>query len=488
VVYRLWEEAATAGLPAFDPPEILEADLSALLLDCAIWGIDDPRSLQWVDPPPVAAIEEARKRLRILNAIDEQARPTEHGKKIAALPLPPRLAHMLIEAIGRGWGKTAADAAVLLSERGLGGNDADLELRLARWRSEKGQRAEAARGLARNWLKLAAPTVTHGDGPLGACVALGFPDRVAKRRARDGADWSSVGGRGFRLDPLSPLAREEWLAVAEVGGAAAGARILAAAPIDQPTVESLFADRIESGCSVEFLPETGGVRASRGRRLGALLLSGGQDAAADSAAVAAALFQGVRQYGLGRLPWSEAAESLRRRTAFARQVDASIADLSDEALSATLQDWLPPLLEGKRRLDEVDSGALSGILDSLLGWDGKQRVEATAPHAFTTPAGSSHAIDYQAEGGPTVTARVQAFFGLSRHPAIAEGKVPLLLSLTSPAGRPIQTTRDLPGFWKGSWTAVAKEMRGRYPRHPWPEDPAAADPTLRTKRSAAKRA
>ena len=481
-VYRLWEEAATASLPRFDPPEIVEADLSALLLDCALWGIADPRALRWLDPPPAAAVEEAGRRLRSLGALDEDGRVTPHGKAMAAIPLPPRLAHMILAAGARGWGRTAAEVAVLLSERGLGGNDADLELRLRRWRGDKSGRAEAARGLARKWAGFAAATKGE-QAPVGACLALAFPDRLAKRRASDGADWISVGGRGFRLDPASPLAREPWLAVAEVSGSAAGARILAAAPIDQPTIETLFADRIVSGTSVTFVPETGGIRASQGRRLGAVELSGGADARADPDAVAAALVEGVQRHGLDRLPWSDAARSLRLRTAFARRHDDSLADLSDAALLAGLDQWLPLLVAGKRRLGDVDPSALGGVLDAVLGWEGKRSVDRLAPSHYVSPAGSSHPIDYAAEGGPTVTVRVQALFGLAAHPAVADGKVPLVLSLTSPAGRPIQTTRDLPGFWSGSWSAVAKEMRGRYPKHSWPDDPAKADATLRTKRA-----
>jgi len=313
---------------------------------------------------------------------------------------------------------------------------------------------------------------------------LAFPDRLSKRRDASGENWASVGGRGFRLDPASPLAREDWLAVAEVAGTAAGARILAAAPVDQASVEALYADRIRAGASVEFDPATGGVRTHHGRRLGAILLSGGQDSRPDPAAVAAALVDGVRGHGLDRLPWSEAALSLRRRAAFARRHDASLPDLGDAALLEDLDDWLPLLVASKRRLSDVEPSALSGLLDARLGWDGKQRIERLAPSHFTTPAGSTHPIDYEAEAGPTVTARVQAFYGLAEHPKA--GGEPLVLSLTSPAGRPIQTTRDLPGFWKGSWAAVAKEMRGRYPRHLWPEDPAGADPTLRTKKGAAR--
>ena len=318
---------------------------------------------------------------------------------------------------------------------------------------------------------------------MGACIALAFPDRVSKRRAADGADWLSVGGRGFRLDPASPLAREEWLAVAEVSGAAAGARILAAAPIDQAMVELLFADRIRSGADVRFDPATGTVRASHGRRLGAILLSGGRDSRADPAAVEAALLEGVRQHGLDLLPWSESAAALRRRAAFARRFAPDLPDLSDEALLAALDQWLPVLLGGRSSLRDIEPGALSGTLDALLGWEGRKTVDRLAPSHFESPAGSRHPIDYEAEAGPTVEVRAQALFGLDRHPEVAGGEVPLVLAMTSPAGRPIQTTRDLPGFWRGGWAAVAKEMRGRYPRHSWPDDPASAEPTLRSKKA-----
>lgn len=484
VAYRLWEEAATAGLPAYDPPEIAEADLSAVYLDCAIWGVRDPRALRWLDPPGEAAVAEARTRLGALDALDADGRPTAHGRAIAGLPLPPRLAHMLVMAGARGWGRTAADVAVLLSERGLGGPDADLEVRARRWSSERGQRADAGRRLADRWTKLAGGR--GGPGPIGACVALAFPDRVARRRGGDGADWISVGGRGFRLDPASPLARSEWLAVADTQGVAAGARILSAAPIALADVEALFADHIHSGSHVRFDPATGGVSATRERRLGAITLTRGPDDRADPSAIAAALLDGVRAGGLGLLPWPESSAMLRMRLAFAAAHGGGAIDLSDDALTATLDDWLPPLLVGKRRLSDIDPGALAGVLDALTGWDGRQALDRIAPTHFTSPAGSHHAIDYGAEGGPRVELRPQALFGLAVHPTVANGRVPLVLSLTSPAGRPIQTTRDLPGFWAGSWAAVAKEMRGRYPRHPWPEDPAAASATLRTKNADAR--
>ncbi|MGN6374767.1 MAG: ATP-dependent helicase HrpB [Sphingomonas sp.] len=493
VAYRLWEEAATAGLPPYDPPEILEADLSALTLDCALWGVADPRAVAWLDPPPDAAIAEARARLTTLGALDADARPTAHGRAIAGLPLPPRLAHMLVEAERLGLAQTAAEVAVLLGERGLGGNDADLDTRRRRWRTERGKRAEAARGLVRRYVALAGqaraqrdgegPALTGGDAT-GVAGALAFPDRIARRRDAGGETWATVGGRGFRLDPASSLARNEWLAVAETQGMAAGARILAAAPIDVATIEALFGNRIETRRTAEFDSATGAVRALRERRLGAIRLASGPDSAADPEAVAAALLDGVRRHGLDLLPWSDATRALRRRAAFAGRASG----LDDESLLARAEDWLAPLLTGKRRLSELDPGALDGAVRGLIGWDGMQAIDRLAPPRFTAPTGHAHAIDYAAEAGPTVTLRPQELFGLAEHPTVGEGRVPLVLSLTSPAGRPIQTTRDLPGFWAGSWAAVAKEMRGRYPRHPWPDDPAAAIATTRTKKADARRA
>jgi len=477
IAYRLWEEAATAGLPRFDPPEILEADLSALVLDCALWGVNDPRDLNWLDPPPEAAVSEARKRLGSLEALDESGRPTPHGKAIAGLPLPPRLGHMLVRAAERGMAKTAAEIAVLLGERGLGGNDPDLELRLRRWRSERGPRAENARRLAQRWAKLAGD---DGIGDPAACVALAFPDRIAKRRDASGETWASAGGRGFKLDPASSLARAEWLAVAETQGMAAGARILSAAPIDPAEVETLFADRIEMRRSLRFDPATGRIEALRERRLGAIRLSSGPDSTANPAEIEKALLEGVREHGLGLLPWSDTAQALRTRAAYAGN-----DSLSDARLLGEIDEWLPGLLAGKRRLDAVEG--LTNALNNLLGWEGQKALDRLAPSRFETPEGSTYAIDYAAEGGPTVEVRVQALYGLDTHPTLGDG-TPLVLSLTSPAGRPIQTTRDLPGFWKGSWAAVAKEMRGRYPRHPWPEDPAAASATLRTKKADARAA
>jgi ATP-dependent helicase HrpB len=484
IAIRLWEEAATGSLPAQDPPEILEADLSALVLACLSWGEADPAKLPFLDQPPAAALAEARKRLEALGALDEAGQLTAHGRAIAGWPLEPRLAHMMIEAGKRGLADAAAQAAALLTERGLGGNDADLETRLRRWRADKGHRANAARRMTERWVSRAGAAQTHGYD-LGKAVALAFPDRVSRRRDASGEHWQSAGGRGFRLDPASPLTLSQWLAVAEVAGHASGARILSAAALDESDVLDLFGERIETRHDGAFDPATGSVTPTRSRRLGAIRLSSGPDPKPDKEAIAAALVDGVREHGLGLLPWSESAGSLRARVAFARAFDPAIAALDDEALLERLDEWLPPLVAGKRGLAQVDSMALRSALESLLGYDGMRSLNRVAPAEFATPAGSKHAIDYAAPGGPTVEVRAQALYGLSEHPTVAGGGVPLTLAITSPAHRPIQTTKDLPAFWSGSWRDVAKEMRGRYPRHPWPDDAAAAPATLRTKKAGA---
>ena len=317
---------------------------------------------------------------------------------------------------------------------------------------------------------------------MGTCLALAYPDRVSRRRDTSGEAWASVGGRGFRLDPASPLARVDWLAVAEVAGAAAGARVLSAARLDEADVERLFADRIEVRRSLSFDPATGSVRAVRERRLGSLKLAAGPDPDADPDAVAAALLEGVRAHGLDILPWPPGARELMMRGTFAN------IGLDGASLLARLDEWLPPLLAGRRRLDQVPPAALLDALRGLIGHHELKRLDALAPAEFASPAGSRHPIDWLAEGGPRVELRPQALFGLATHPTVGADRVPLVLSLLSPAGRPIQTTRDLPGFWAGSWADVAREMRGRYPRHPWPDDPAAASATLRTKNADARRA
>ena len=480
IAIRLWEEAASASLPAHDPPEILEADLSSLLLTSLLWGENDPSRLPFLDQPPAPALAEARQRLERLGAIESNGHITPHGREVAAIPLEPRLAHMLIASRVHGFGRAAAEAAVLLTERGLGGNEPDLELRHRRWLADRSPRAQAAKRMADRWARNEHASHPH---ELAQAIALAFPDRLSRRRDKSGEQWQSVGGRGFRTDPASPMARSEWLAVAEVAGAAAGARILSAAAMATDEVEALFANEIETYTDVRFDPATAAISATRGRRLGSIKLSSAPDPRPDPAAIEQGLLAAVRTHGLDILPWSDTAVALRQRATFAAKHDASIPDLSDPSLLDRLEEWLAPLLHGKRRLDAIGPVSLKQALETLLGYDAVRTVDRLAPTHFSSPAGSTHLIDYGAAGGPTVDVRAQALYGLREHPTVAGGRVPLTLAITSPAHRPIQTTKDLPAFWAGSWREVAKEMRGRYPKHPWPDDPGAAAPTLKTKRA-----
>ncbi len=476
--YRLWEEAGNGGLPPFDPPEILESDLSPLLLDCALWGEADPARLRWLDPPPIAAVNEARKSLSALDALGAQSHITPHGRKLAALPLPPNLAHMVVTASASGQSEQAATLALLLQERGIGGQDEDIEARYERFSRERGGRADAAKSLARRIGKMVPNDGEKTPLSVGALVATAFPDRIAKRRDAKGENWISAMGRGLRLDPASPLASAEWLAVADVQGAASGARILSAVALAETDVLSLFGERIEITTETRYDANADRVEVRQRRRLGAIVLTEGTANRPDREAVAQSLLAAVRTLGLSVLPWSDAAIALRQRANF-----AGIETLSDVDLAVTLKDWLFPLLQGVNRLRDISTSGLSNALDNILGWEGKQRVEQVAPASFISSAGTTHHIDYTAEAGPTVEVRVQALFGLDIHPAVGVDRVPLVLSLTSPAGRPIQTTRNLTEFWRGSWREVAKEMRGRYPKHNWPDAPWEGVASLKTKKA-----
>jgi ATP-dependent helicase HrpB len=466
--WRLWDEGETRGLPPFDPPEILESDLTGLVLDLAVWGVSDPGALRWLDPPPERAVEEGRARLRLLGALDEGGRATVHGQALAKLPLPPRLAHMLLAGGAPG---LAAKIAAVLQERGLGGRDSDLATRLRNWDRARDRRSESARGLAARWARLGGEE--RGETDPGRVLAHAYPDRVAKRR---GGAWLMRNGRAVEVDAADALAKHDWLVVAEAQGRAGGARLLLGAPIEAADVEALFGGDIETVDDVRV--EKGGVVAERVRRLGAITLSRGPLANPPQDAVRAALAAALADGGIDALRWSEAGAGLRARVGFLRGLGEDLPDLSDAALAAVID------VGDARRLSDIDTDA---ALAALVDWGTRQRIERLAPARLETPAGTSHAVDYAAEAGPTVSVRVQELFGLAAHPCVAGGRVPLVLSLLSPAQRPIQTTRDLPGFWRGSWAAVKAEMTGRYPKHPWPDDPAAARPTTRTKAADARR-
>ncbi len=475
--YRLWEEAAHAGRPAFDPPEMLTSDLAPLLLALAQWGATDPAALPWLDPPPAAALGAARAMLQSLGALDEAGRITAHGRKMAALPMAPREAHMLLFGAQHGAAADAAKLALLLQERGLGGRGEDLAARLDRWNADRSPRAEASRKLAARWERQVGELAGHApdDGiPAAILLAEGFPDNIARRRDSAGEDWLTAGGRGLRLDPASPLARATWLAVGEAQGDAKGARITGACPLEESEVLRWLAHRIERRPALRWIADESRVEALLETRLGAVTVSRGPDPSPDPEALRAFLIARIRAEGLGLIPLGKASLGLLRRARF-----AGVESLSDAALLADLEDWLAPLLG--RRLEQLDPGKLHDALRARLDYAGQQALERLAPAQFTSPAGTAHPIDYDDPGGPSVEVRVQALFGLDRHPTFGQPPQPLLLKLTSPGHKPVQTTRDLPAFWRGSWRDVVKDMKGRYPKHRWPDEPWSEIPSLKTK-------
>ena len=483
IAYRLWEEAGNGGLPPFDPPEILESDLAPLLLDCARWGENDPAKLRWLDLPPAAAVQQARKLLMSVDALDAHGHITSHGTMLANLPLPPNLAHMVAVAAQSGQAEDAAMLAVLLQERGLGGQGEDIETRFERFVRERGAKADAARMLAQRIARLCGASGDKQMLSIGGLIGSAFPDRIAKRRDAKGEKWISAMGRGLQLDAASLLAPAEWLAVADVQGAASGARILSAAALTEAEIVDRFGHRIESKQTLTYDKSTDRVDARVQRRLGAIVLSEGRVEKPDPQAVASALMAAVQDMGIDALPWPSAARALRERAHF-----AGVASLRDDALAERLEQWLLPLLGKVNRLRDVAPSGLANALDNMLGWDTRTRIDQIAPTSFKSPAGTEHHIDYAAEAGPTVELRVQALFGLDSHPLVGANRLPLVFSLTSPAGRPIQTTRNLPEFWRGSWRDVAKEMRGRYPKHNWPDAPWESVASLKTKKAQARSA
>ncbi len=485
VCYRLWDEPQTVSLRPFAEPEIRAADLSGLVLDCAEWGVTDLATLAWLDPPPQAALTAAREDLAALGAIDGDGRITELGKKIRALPLPPRLARMVIAAEDLGAAQDAAMIAAVLVERGLGGNDTELAHRLDAFHRDRSRRADDMRRLAEGWVRSASST-SAGQRPTGdthpaQLLALAFPDRIAKARGAPG-QFLLANGRGAHLDPADGLARAPFLVVAEMQGTAAATRILLAARADETDVLAMAGRRITESTEVVFDRDAAAVRARRVRRLDALVLASEPIAVAPGDDTARALSDGIATLGISQLPWTKAQVQMRDRIAFLRAAEGDEwPDLTDAALAATTGGWLAPFVTKATRLSDLGADTLGEALDALLPWNLKRRLDEEAPTHFEAPTGNRHAIDYDGPGAPSLSIRVQELFGLKTHPAIAKGKLPLTLNLLSPAHRPIQITRDLPGFWTGSWSAVKSEMKGRYPRHVWPDDPGNALPTARAK-------
>ncbi|MEH6951659.1 ATP-dependent helicase HrpB [Nitrobacter sp. NHB1] len=488
VCYRLWDEPQTASLAAYTQPEILSADLSTLVLDLAQWGVGDPAELTFLDSPPAPALNEARALLRELGALDADGRITDEGKSLRALALPPRLARMIVDSHRLGAGREAADIAAVLTERGLGGDSVDLDARLDGFRRDRSPRGAGARQLAERWASQVAAPLTpphqRGQGEAipstGVMLAFAFPDRVARNRGT--GSFVLANGRGAAVDPASALARVPYIAVAELTGTAANGRILLAAPIAQADIELRFVDQIETDDEVVFDRVAMALRARRRKRLHAITLSEAPLAVVPSIVTARILAEGLTDAGLDRLPWSKSLKQWRDRVMFLRAAEGEEwPDLSDTGLAAEIETWLVPALSDTTSLKDFSAGDLSDALMALLPWNLRARLEREAPTHVEAPTGTMLAIDYAAEQGPTIAVRLQELFGLTAHPSIAKGKVPLVLELLSPAHRPVQVTRDLPGFWRGSYAAVRSDLRGRYPRHPWPDDPANAPPTRRVK-------
>ena len=494
VCYRLWEEAANGGLRPYAAPEILSADLSGFVLDCAAWGVADPTRLAFLDPPPRGALTEARALLTAVGALDGEGRITDEGRAISSLALPPRLARMVVDAARAGDARTAGEVAVLLTERGLGGGAVDLTIRLEAFRRDRSQRAGEARRLARSLAQRAAASLLppgeggrrsrpdEGEPHLhpGALLASAYPDRIAIARGRRG-EFLMANGRAAAVEPHDALAGEPYLAIGEIAGRAAAARILLAAPLSLADIELVASASIETADEIAFDRASAALRARRRRRLGALILAEQTLAVPEDDHAALALARGVLSLGVERLPWSKALKQWRDRVMFLRRAEGDAwPDLSDAALAKD-PTWLAPFLSGRTRLDDIAAEDLSEALRATIPWDLARRIDTEAPASFRAPTGTEAPIDYDAEGGPAIALRVQEVFGLNEHPSVAGGRIPLTLHLLSPAYRPIQITRDLPGFWRGSWAAVRSDLRGRYPRHFWPEDPASAAPTARAK-------
>ncbi len=502
ICYRLWSETAHATLPAHNRPEILDTDLAGLALELSLWGAASPESLGWLDPPPAGAYEQALALLTDLGAVDDQGRITEHGRRMAQLPVHPRLAHMLLAAQGEGQEAAACDLAALLSERdplrfGGGRAEADLRLRLEALHAFESHRplaladGQADPGALRRIVQVASqlrqrlgvkqrPEVpTH----VGRLLAWAYPDRIALARPGSPGRYHLANGRGACFDPPDPLGVHDCLVVAELDGERREARIFLAAAYDRDTLLDQFGGRIRWREEISWDDQRQILTAERRQALGALTLRSEPLAAPDSRAVTAAVVAAIRRMGLAVLPWTPALRTWQARVVLLQRLgagDEAWPDLSDSALLADLERWLEPYLEGvtsRKALGRLD---LAGALRSRLTWRQQQLVETLAPTQIVVPSGSRRPIDYGSDP-PVLAVRLQELFGCTETPAIAGGRLPLQLHLLSPAGRPAQITRDLAGFWRNSYPAVKKELKGRYPKHFWPDDPLAAAPTARAK-------
>ncbi|TCN19445.1 ATP-dependent helicase HrpB [Sinorhizobium americanum] len=481
VAIRLWHAGQTAALAAFTPPQILASDLSGLLLDLAHWGVADPSSLNFIDPPPETTLREARSLLVDLGALDVHGSLTPRGRVIRDMALPVRLAAMAVSAADEGQAHEACLVAVMLTEQGLGGNSLDIEDRLRRFRSERSDRAEAARGLARRMAAdLAQSKPTGQSAPPGPLLMHAFPDRIALQRGGRGR-FVMANGRGAEVPETERLAAAAMLVIADLTGRAGAQRVLAATEITRSDVEAHMPEAIVTEEQCFFDRPSRQVRARRVTRLRAIIFDEAPLPRPRGEPAARALADGIRQLGLAVVPFPKDVDQLRDRIGFLhRSIGEPWPDMSDAALISRLDEWFVPFQGEAGGIDGIKGRDLAEGLMSLMPYDLQRNLAKLAPTHFEAPTGQRHPIHYDGDE-PLLSIRVQELFGLRAHPAIGDGRLPLLLELISPGKRPIQTTRDLPGFWAGSWKDVRADMRGRYPKHSWPEDPANAMPTTRAK-------
>lgn len=488
VCYRLWTEAEERALAAYDTPEMQLADLAPLALDLANWGVADPRSLSWLTAPPTATFQQGVELLRSLGALDAQSRITPEGRAMASLPLHPRLAHLVHRGVELGFGATACDIAALLAERDIlvGTRDPDLRTRvdiLARDHDEREVvrvnrgALERVRAAARQIRIIAkARDADRSSAAVGILTALAYPDRVAQRRGGHGR-YRLAGGGGAVVDEKESLAAQDYLAVAQLDGAAREARIFLAAPLTLAEIEDVFADHVTQADVIEWDAQSETVTAARQKRLGALVLDDKPLAKPDPEQVTSAFLKGIRTLGIDALPWSEAARNFQQRVVFVRGLDAATGwpDLSNEGLDTALNDWLAPYVAGFMRRAHLSRLDMLEALKAQLPWELQKKLDQWAPIYLDVPSGSSIRVDYSGSGaGPSMSIRLQEVFGLTATPTVGGGKVPVTLQLLSPGQRPIAVTADLTSFWKNAYPSVRGEMRGRYPRHIWPEDPLSA--------------
>lgn len=491
VCYRLWAEAEQAGLVPFEAPEIMQADLAPLALDLARWG-SGPDSLRWLDTPPAAPYQQARDLLKDLDALDAQGRLTAHGEVLAGLPLHPRLAHMAARGTEWGLGGIACDLAALLDDRDIlnlapGARDADIRRRLdvvaGHGRGEPIHKGALAR--ARETAKRLRRTLKADGGAVsdaGRLLALAYPDRVAQRRPGGDPRYVLSGGRGAVLDAADPMASEAFLAVAELGGGGREGRIYMAAPLERTDIDADFADHLETTETLAWDERAEAVAARCQTKLGALVLDDTPLKDPSPGALTAAMIDGIRRMGLDCLPWTPELAAWRARVALLRRLDGDAwPDLSDGALMETLEAWLAPYLTGVSRRAHLARIDLAAALHAHLDWNAQRRLDDLAPTHLEVPSGSRYRLDYESGEVPVLAVKLQEMFGATETPTIAGGRVPVLIHLLSPAGRPLQVTQDLAAFWANGYAAVRGEMRGRYPKHPWPDDPLAAPPTRRTR-------